>query len=174
MRGKHNRPLRKAITTGAYNILLGHAFPVVDGYVVHPQVAPVDFRRDALDFVVYFRIDLHRIPVFFVEVKTALAIKNLSARADADDQMRLRLRQLFDQSLTELHGISALGTRLCFYCLDKNTESLTPRPIPQIAAYINDTAPADRWDADILTDDGFNRFMNIVEHVKALAAVEGV
>jgi hypothetical protein len=112
--------------------------------------------------------------VFFVEVKTALAIKNLSARADADDQMRLRLRQLFDQSLTELHGISTLGTRLCFYCLDKNTESLTPRPIPQNAAYVNDTAPADRWDADILTDDGFNRFMNIVEHVKALAAVEGV
>jgi hypothetical protein len=124
--------------------------------------------------VVYFRVDLHRIPVFFVEVKTALAIENLSARADADDQMRLRLRQLFDQSLTELHGVSALGTRLCFYCLDKNTESLTPPLIPRNAAYVNDTAPADRWDADVLTDNGYNRFMNIVDYVRALTAAEGV
>jgi len=128
--------------------------------------------RDALDFVVYFRVDLHRIPVFFVEVETALAIANLSSRADADDQMRSRLRQLFDQSLTELHGISALGTRLCFYCLDKAAESVTPPPIHRGAAYVNDTAPADRWDADILTDDGYNRFMDVVEHVRALAAVE--
>lgn len=138
------------------------------------QIAPVSSRRDALDFVVYFRIDLHRIPVFFVEVKTAQTIKNLSARTDADDQMRLRLRQLFDQGLTELHGISALGTRLCFYCLDKTTKSLTPPPIPRNDAYVNDTAPADRWDADILTDDGYNRFMYIVEHVRVLAAAEGM
>jgi hypothetical protein len=112
--------------------------------------------------------------VFFVEVKTALAIENLSARTDADDQMRLRLRQLFDRSLTELHGISALGPRLCFYCLDKTMESLTPSRIPRNDTYINDTAPAGRWDADILTDDGYNRFMNIVEHVRALAAAEGM
>jgi hypothetical protein len=103
--------------------------------------------------------------VFFVEVKTALAIENLSARADTDDQMRLRLRQLFGQSLTKLHGISALGTRLCFYY---------PSLIPRNAAYINDTAPADRWYADILADDGYNRFMNIVEHVRALATAECV
>jgi hypothetical protein len=112
--------------------------------------------------------------VFFVEVKTALTITNLSARADSDDQMRLRLRQLFDQSLTELHGISALGTRLCFYCLDKNSESTTPPPIPRNEAYVNDTAPVDRWDADILTDDGYNRFMKVTEHVRALAVAEGV
>ena len=123
--------------------------------------------------MVYFRIDLHRIPVFFVEIKTARTIQNLSARAAADDQMRLRLKQLFDQSLTELHGISALGTRVCFYCLNKSTESVTPPPIPHNTVYVNDTAPADRWDADILTDDGYDCFMNIVRHVGALAAVEG-
>ena len=48
--------------------------------------------------------------------------------------MRLRLRQLFDQSLAELHWISTLGTRLCFYCLDKNPESLTP--LAPNAAYV--------------------------------------
>lgn len=103
-----------------------------------------------LDFVVYFRVDLHRIPVFFVEVKTALTITILSARADADDQMRQRLRQLYDQSLSELRGISALGTKLCFYSLDKSLESLTPLAIPRNEAYINDTAPVARWDSDIL------------------------
>jgi hypothetical protein len=87
------------------------------------QVAPVRARRDALDFVVFFRISLHRIPVFFVEVKTAIAIQSFSARAEADDQMRVRLDQLYDQSLSEVHGISAFGTALCFYRLDKNTES---------------------------------------------------
>jgi hypothetical protein len=76
------------------------------------QVAPVAFRCDALDFVVYFHIGLHRIPVHFLQVKTTMAIGSLSARAAADDQMRLRLSQLFDQSLSELHGISTLGTRL--------------------------------------------------------------
>lgn len=28
--------------------------------------------------------------------------------------------------------------------------------------YINDTAPVDRWDADILTDGGYSHFMNVV------------
>ena len=77
----------------------------------------------------YFRVDLHRIPVFFVEIKTALTITLLSARADADDQMQERFRQLYDQSLSELRGISALGTKLCFFSLDKKLESLTPLAI---------------------------------------------
>ena len=127
-----------------------------------------------LDFVVYFRVDLHRIPVFFVEVKTALTITILSARADADDQMRQRLRQLYDQSLSELRGISALGTKLCFYSLDKSLESLTPLAIPRNEAYINDTAPVARWDSDMLTDNGYDRFMGVCNEVKALAAAEGV
>ena len=92
--------------------------------------------------------------MFFVEVKTALTITLLSARADADDQMRERLRLLYDrdQSPSELHGISALGTKNCFHSLDKSLESLTPLAIPRKEAYINDnTAPVDRWDSDILT-----------------------
>ena len=112
--------------------------------------------------------------MFFVEVKTALTITVLSSRADADDQMRERLRQLYDQSLSELHGISALGTKLCFYSLNKSLESLTPLAIPRNETYINDTAPVDRWNSDILTDNGYNRFMGVCDDVKALATVEGV
>ena len=112
--------------------------------------------------------------MFFVEVKTALTITVLSSRADADDQMRERLRQLYDQSLSELHGISALGTKLCFYSLNKSLESLTPLAIPRNETYINDTAPVDCWDSDILTDNGYNRFKGVCDKVKALATVEGV
>lgn len=112
--------------------------------------------------------------MFFLEVKTAVTIANLSSRVAADDQMRLRLRQLFDECLSELHGISALGTRLCIYCLDKNTESLTPPFIPRNPAYVNDVAPAHPWNTDILTDDGYNRFMGVVQRIKALAVEEGV
>jgi hypothetical protein len=76
--------------------------------------------------------------------------------------------------VSELRGISALGTKLYFYSLDKNSKSLTPLAIPRNEAYINDTTPVDRWDSDILTDDGYNRFMGVCDEVKALVAIEGV
>jgi len=97
----------------------------------------------------------------------------------ADDKMRLGLRELFDdQGMSEIYGISALGTRLSFYCLDtdKNAESVTPpfqvvRRNPEAAsyAYANNVAPAHLWDTDILTDDGYDRFMGFVQRIKALA-----
>ena len=91
--------------------------------------------------------------------------------------MRERLRQVYDQSFSELRGISALGTKLrvCFYSLDKNLESIilvTSLAIPRNEAYINDTAPVDGWNSDTLTDDGYKRFMGVCEEVKTLAAVE--
>ena len=132
---------------------------------------------DVLDFVVYRA--LPRIPLFFLRIDTALAIENPSSRAAADDKMILGLRELFDdQSMSGLYGISALGTRLSFYCLDTgiNAESVTPpfRVIPRNPAaasytYANNVAPAHLWGTDILTDDGYDRFMGFVQHIKALA-----
>ncbi|KAF8880505.1 hypothetical protein BD779DRAFT_1675855 [Infundibulicybe gibba] len=113
---------------GAYNSLLRRAFPIEDGYMINPQVAETISSHDD-EFVMYFRVEFHRTIVFFAEVGTAIAIKDSSARATADDQTRLRLSQLSDKGLTELHGMSALGTRLRFYrsaCLDGPTKSLTP------------------------------------------------
>jgi hypothetical protein len=51
---------------------------------------------------------------------------------------------------------------------------VTPPPVPWDFAYVNDVAPGHRWDTDILTPDGYNRFMNVVEHVRDRAAIEGV
>ncbi|KAF8633625.1 hypothetical protein AX17_004417 [Amanita inopinata Kibby_2008] len=138
-----------------------------------PSNTGTSTRHEVIDLVVFLRVDFHTQPVFFIEIKTAVAIEHLSERAEADNQLRSRLEHLSNQSLSELHGLSALGTRLCFYCRDKSTESVTPPLIPRNDEYVNDTAPADRWNMDILTDDGYSAFMNIVERVKALAIVEG-
>lgn len=138
------------------------------------QVAPNRPGREAVDFVVYLIIYAADIPVFFVKVKPGVAMRLLSARAAADEQMRGRIEELFDQSPSEIHGVSALGQKLCFYCYDKHTQTLTPQRIPRHPDIVTNTAPADRWDTDIITDEGFDRFMDIVEHVKTLSVIEGV
>ena len=141
------------------------------------QVTPATSHfqgQDVLYFTLYFRVYFHRIPVFFLESQSAFTIENSFSREVVDDQMRWRMRELFDRGLSEVHGISALGTKLCFYCLDKKAESLTPLFIPRDPAYIKDVAPAHLWDTDLLTDDGYDRFMGIVQRVKARAVDEGV
>jgi hypothetical protein len=112
--------------------------------------------------------------VFFIEVKPGMAIRHLSVRAATDEQMRGRIEELFDQSPSEIHGVSAFGPKLCFYCYDKHTQTLTPQRIPRHPDIVTNTAPADRWDTDIMTDEGFDHFMGIVEHVKTLSAIDGV
>ena len=121
-----HRPPRKTTTSGTYySILLGHAFLTIKclfpchWYILivkviykatDSQVAPTTSSRDALAFVLYFCVYFHSIRVSFVlEVDIAIAMVNLSSRAAADNKMGLKLRQLFDQNLSELHGISALG-----------------------------------------------------------------
>ncbi|KAF8633627.1 hypothetical protein AX17_004419 [Amanita inopinata Kibby_2008] len=154
---------------GAYNMLLLHAFPGSEGYVVQPQKAAPNASHNALASIMYLRVNFHGQPIFFVEIKPAMAIESLSERADADKHLRSRLECSLNQNPSKLYGLSAFGTKLCFYCLDKTTKSVTP-PIPQ---NVNDkAAPVDWWNADILTDDAYSEFMGVVECVKALAVAE--
>lgn len=104
-------------------------------------------------------------PLFFVDLNTALTIANLAARADSDDQMRLRLSRLSDQSLSELRGISAFGKRLClkkFRTHDSPSylSKMTPQSIAGTRIYY--------------IDNSHNRFMTAVEHVRALTIAQGV
>ncbi|KAF8880504.1 hypothetical protein BD779DRAFT_1548580 [Infundibulicybe gibba] len=145
----------------------------MDDYIIHPQLAPGFSGCEAPDSVMYLRVDLHTTPVLLVGVGTETAINNASARAAADNQTRLRLGQLSDEHSTELHGISALGTRLRFYCCDRAESVVTSPPILQHTTSTNDVAPADLWDTDLLTDSGYGRFMDFLAHVMTLAAAEG-
>ena len=64
--------------------------------------------------------------IFFVAFKPYGSLKNLSARALADDQMRDRFREFASGSLPTptLVGISAFGTRFSVYTFTTETRSL--------------------------------------------------
>jgi hypothetical protein len=61
-----------------------------------------------------------------------------------------------------------MGTALCFYSLEtkKQDAEIMPLNIPRHPTRINDIAPKNRWDLDILTVEGENKFRAIVEEIK--------
>jgi len=69
--------------------------------------------------------------------------------------------------LPTLHGICALGTKMCFYSLNVRETDLviTPRAIPRDPIMVTDTAPADRWAFDILEPAGEARFQEVIQEI---------
>lgn len=112
------------------------------------------------------------VPVLFLEIKTGVSILSLSARSAADDQMRLRLRQFYDAGLSTLYGLSALGTKVCKYAVVKETRKVTPPFIKTDQDYVNDAAPAERWNMDVTTEDGFGKLEELAADIKTMAAFE--
>ena len=104
--------------------------------------------------------------MFFLQIQEPRKITVPSAREEADDQMRKRMRDLAPFCpLDILNGVSAFGTRLSFYSYDKRTRIL-PRHIPPDPDLETDTAPLDRWDCDILEEEGSQRFKILVAEIK--------
>ncbi|RPB22137.1 hypothetical protein L211DRAFT_885871 [Terfezia boudieri ATCC MYA-4762] len=69
--------------------------------------------------------------------------------------MREQFRILFDDvELPILYGVSAIGTRLCIYTWNKETRRITPNAIPIDTNVTSDTAPAARWDLEMMTAEG--------------------
>jgi hypothetical protein len=93
----------------------------------------------------------------------------MSDRSAADHQMRERFDALTDQlTIGTLYGISALGTKLCVYTYDSATEILEPECIERDRNRVNDRASAARWNHDIMTHEGEQRFGEIATHIKAM------
>ncbi|KIJ47968.1 hypothetical protein M422DRAFT_163074, partial [Sphaerobolus stellatus SS14] len=69
--------------------------------------------------------------------------------------------------LKTLYAVSAIGTKLCFYNLytTDNDMHIVPAAIPRHPTRINDTAPKDRWDCDILEPAGEGRLREIVQTI---------
>ena len=85
-----------------------------------------------------------------------------------------RFVQLYSKAPKALRGISAFGTQLCLYTLEKRVNQVLPPPIPNSATYILDVAPQDRWKIDITSDAGddkvlelVNECMEVVEEIEA-------
>ena len=131
------------------------------------QARPPLRTREAVDFGILFKIERQRIPVMFVEIKPLPAINSLSARAEADSQMRQRFADFYDASSTIFTGISAFGHIVCKYELDKDDDNrITPEAVQNSINYVVDVAPRARWDLDLTTAEGAARVLNIFQTVK--------
>jgi hypothetical protein len=155
---------------GPYNGLLLDQFPGPEHYMIVPQYKRPTYPQ-SIDFTTIFIVQRHKHPIFFIEIKPAGHIKLISDRAAADKQMRERFEALADQLIIPtLYGISALGTRLCVYTYDKETAVLQPERIGEDTKRVNDRAPANRWNMDVMTSAGEERIRELVAHVKAMCA----
>jgi hypothetical protein len=149
-----------------YNKLLYTLFPADSDYTVAPQSYSVLDSRDSVDFIIEFEVLLEDKPVLFVEIKEPRKITLKSAREEADNQMRKRMGDLAPGCpLDTLNGVSAFGTRIAFYTYDKQTRIFPSRIFPDPERE-TDTAPLDRWDCDVLEDDGSQRFQDLVAVIK--------
>jgi hypothetical protein len=141
-------------------------FPADSDYTVAPQSYSVLDSRDSVDFIIEFEVLLEDKPVLFVEIKEPRKITFKSAREEADNQMRKRMGDLAPGCpLDTLNGVSAFGTRIAFYTYDKQTRIFPSRISPDPERE-TDTAPLDRWDCDVLEDDGSQRFQDLVAVIK--------
>ena len=144
--------------------LLNTLFPPDSDYTVAPQLYSVWDSRDSVDFI--FEVLLEDKPVLFLEIKEPRKIAFKSAREEADNQMRKRMRDLAPSCpLDTLNGVSAFGTRLAFYAYDKQT-AILPKRISPDPERETDVAPLDHWDCDILEDEGGQRFQDLVAEIK--------
>jgi hypothetical protein len=149
-----------------YNKLLYTLFPADSDYTVAPQLYSILNSRNSVDFIIEFEVLLEDKPVFFLEIKEPTKIIFKSAREEADNQMRKRMGDLAPSCpMDTLNGMSAFGTRLSFYTYDKQTRILPDRILPD-PHLETDTAPLNRWDCDILEDEGAQRFQDLVAEIK--------
>lgn len=153
---------------GPYNTLLRDLFPKEEGYMIVPQYKrSVQLR--SIDFTTIFLVQQGESPVFFVEIKPAGHIHRASARAAADKEMREKVNDLIDSiNIPKLCGVSAIGTKVCFYEYTKDTGQLEPERIADSNMFVVDTAPRDRWCVDILTAEGEQELRDVIGDVKRM------
>jgi hypothetical protein len=118
--------------------------------------------RDSTDYIACFEIHLENEPVLIVMLKDPAAIQSISTRTEADDQIRRRIIDLAERCpLGTLHAISAIGTKLRFYSLNvKNRAArIDPPRIDRNPDMVNDCAPAERWNCDVLEVSGEKKWL---------------
>ncbi|KAF8235420.1 hypothetical protein L208DRAFT_1392606 [Tricholoma matsutake] len=152
-----------------YNKLLNFLFPVDSPFTVGPQTHPIAESCESIDFIVEYQVFWGDAPVFILEIKTGPKLGLLSAREEADLQIRRRLRDLVGICpLPKLNAVSAIGTKLCFYTADDRV--ITPPRIVADDQFTIDTAPRERWDCDVLEAEGAARLKAIVHEIQQTCA----
>jgi hypothetical protein len=153
---------------GSFNTLLTTLFPPTENFYVAPQFIRI---KESIDLMVIFVITKGKVPVFFLEAKTYVALNHAPSRKDADDVMRDRFLYFSDHvRLCKLYGISALGTRFSIYEYYSDTRRLTPKRLRADPDIVSDTAPQERWNYDVMTPEGEAKLKQIVDEIKEMAA----
>jgi len=84
-----------------------------------------------------------------------------------------RFTRLYNSPPSIMHGVSAFGTRLCFYLFDKGSGRITPPQGSEPSKdFVVDTAPLELWDDDICQPNGYDRFMESVDRAKMVGLGE--
>ncbi|KAG8905481.1 hypothetical protein FRB99_008877 [Tulasnella sp. 403] len=154
---------------GAYNKLLYSLFPAETAFTVVPRYIPAS--RESAGFIAYFEVLLEDKPVFILALKSPGDILYPSKRELADRQVRERIKDLIDDCpIAALHAVSAMGTKLCFFA-KRPGHPIYPRTIASDSLYETDTAPRERWNYDILEEEGEQKFRAVVQEIKEACAV---
>lgn len=152
---------------GPYTRLLYHIFGIEGLFEIIPQFPRTP--RDAIDVVAIFTVEFNKHPVLFINVKSPSSFHLDSTRKQADDQMRDRFRDLRSNLVTpRLPAISAFGTRVAFYEYVAATNAVTPPAIAADPIFLNDMAPADRWNYDLLEANGIARMRQVAQDARAM------
>jgi len=152
---------------GPYNTLLTYLFPFEQDFTVIPQYKRPQQSR-SVDFTTIFIVSRDEHPVFFMEIKPSSHIEWISTRADADKQMRERIKTIFDSvKIDTLYG-SALGTGLCVYKTQRESGDIEPQEIVENPRRVTDNAPLERWNINLLDAEGERRVREIVAHINEM------
>jgi hypothetical protein len=160
-----------------YNAILTETFPEED-FAICPQfpVRPTLQGRDgSIDYAITYLIQVQDAehddtPVCFIEVKPPTDLRYPSAREQAATQIGERFRDLaVNLRISKLYGVSAIGRRIAYFSFDKGTRKIEPDIKKNLSDFIQDVAPIDWWDTNIMEDAGRSKFLCVVEKVKEMA-----
>jgi hypothetical protein len=159
-----------------YGDILNECYPRTE-FSISPQYATPMAQMGGvgvIDFAITYVVEALNIesPVFSMEIKPPTHLPVLSARKAAEIQVRGRFGELSHLvKISKLYGVSAIGRQLSYYSYTKTDGNVCPDALPDSAVTtIPDTAPAERWDTNIMEPDGYAKFMGMVEEIKQMIA----
>jgi hypothetical protein len=156
---------------GPYNTLLNDLFPHSEHFQVVPRYkGPV--TPGSVDFTTIYIVRKQKCPVFSIVIKPFVHLDDIFTREKADQQMRDHFVSIIGRNLAipKLYGISAMGCRFSVYEYTKDTNILFPPSITRDAMFVTDVAPADRWNYELLEENGELKMKTLVASVKEMCA----
>lgn len=78
------------------------------------------------------------------------------------------MREMIETGRDPLYGISAIGTKICVYQIEEESGNIGAEMFDHGEHPEKDTAPAARWELDVMTVEGRERLLDVVEDIKTM------